>query len=105
MGLGIKKGDIALVTTGKNRGKKGRVLSVSPVAEKLTIEGVNIVKRHTKPNKKYAQGGIIEKEGPIHISNVMFLCPKCSKPTRIANTVLDDGKKLRTCKKCKEVLD
>ena len=105
MGLGIKKGDTALVTTGKNRGKKGRVLSVARAAGKVTIEGINIVKRHTKPNKKYAQGGIIEKEGPIHISNVMFLCPKCGKPTRIGNTVLDDGSKLRTCKKCKEVLD
>lgn len=105
MGLGIKKGDAAMVTTGKNKGKKGRVLSVSPATEKVTIEGINIVKKHTKPNKKYAQGGIIEKEGPIHISNVMFVCPKCSKPTRIGNTVLEDGSKLRTCKKCKEVLD
>ncbi|MGD0281354.1 MAG: 50S ribosomal protein L24 [Dissulfurispiraceae bacterium] len=105
VGLGIKKGDIALVMTGKNKGKKGRILSVSPAAAKITIEGINIIKRHTKPNKTYSQGGIIEKEGPIHISNVMFVCPKCSKPTRIGNTVLDGGKKLRTCKKCKEVLD
>lgn len=105
MGLGIRKGDTALVISGKNKGKKGRILSVSPVAGKLTIEGVNIIKRHTKPSKKYAQGGIIEKEGPLHISNVMFLCPKCNKPTRIGNTVLEDGKKLRTCRKCKEVLD
>jgi len=105
VGLGIKKGDTALVISGKNKGKKGRILSVSPAAGKLTIEGVNIVKRHTKPSKKYAQGGIIEKEGSLHISNVMFLCPKCNKPTRIGNTVLEGGKKHRTCKKCKEVLD
>lgn len=105
MGLGIKKGDTAVVITGKNKGKKGRVLTVSPVKERVTLEGINIVKRHTKPNKKYAQGGIIEKEGPIHISNVMFVCPKCSKPTRLGNTILDSGKKQRTCKKCKEVLD
>jgi large subunit ribosomal protein L24 len=105
VGLGVKKGDTALVMSGKNKGKKGRVLSVSPVAEKVTIEGINIVKRHTKPSKKYAQGGIIEKEGPLHISNVMLVCPKCSKPTRIGNAVLDNGKKLRTCHKCKEVFD
>lgn len=105
MGLGIKKGDTVLVTTGKNKGKKGRILSVSPAAEKVTIEGINIIKRHTKPNKKYAQGGIIEKEGPVHISNVMFVCPKCGKPARLGNTVLEGGKKLRTCKKCREVLE
>jgi len=58
-----------------------------------------------KPSKKYQQGGIIEKEAPLHVSNVMLVCPKCSKPTRIANSLLDDGRKLRTCKKCKEVLE
>ncbi|MBF0560031.1 MAG: 50S ribosomal protein L24 [Nitrospirae bacterium] len=105
MGLGIRKGDIVLVATGKNKGKKGRILSVSPAAEKVTIEGINVIKRHTKPNKKYAQGGIIEKEGPVHMSNIMFVCPKCSKPTRLGNTVLEGGKKLRTCKKCREVLE
>lgn len=104
MGLGLKKGDNALVMTGKNKGKKGRVLMVS-TAERVTIEGINMIKRHTKPNKKYSQGGIIEKEGPIHISNVMLVCPKCSKPTRIGNTILDNGKKFRTCNKCKEVFD
>ncbi|MBI3592472.1 MAG: 50S ribosomal protein L24 [Nitrospirae bacterium] len=101
----IKKDDTAVIITGKNKGKKGRILSVSSQKERVIIEGVNIIKRHTKPNKKYTQGGIIEKEGPIHISNVMLMCPKCSKPTRINNTILDDGKKLRTCKKCKEVID
>jgi large subunit ribosomal protein L24 len=105
VGLSVRKGDTVLVMTGKNKGKKGRILSVSPVAEKVTIEGINMIKRHTKPNKKYAQGGIIEKEGPIHMSNVMFVCPKCSKPTRTGNTVLESGKKLRTCKKCREVLE
>ncbi len=105
MGLRIRKGDTAVVTTGKNKGKKGRILSVSSSKERVTIEGINIVKRHTKPNKKYTQGGIIEKEAPIHMSNVMLLCPKCNKPTRIGNTVLDDGKKIRACVKCKEVID
>lgn len=105
MGLTLKKGDIAVVMTGKSKSKSGRILSVLPSKEKVIIEGINIVKRHMKPSKKYSQGGIIEKEGPIHISNVMLVCPKCNKSTRIGNTVLDDGKKLRTCKKCKEVID
>jgi len=105
VGLTLKKGDIAVVMTGKSKSKSGRILSVLPSKEKVIIEGINIVKRHMKPSKKYSQGGIIEKEGPIHISNVMLVCPKCNKSTRIGNTRLDDGKKLRTCKKCKEVID
>ena len=106
MGLRIKKGDTAIVLSGKNKGKRGRVLSVLPSKERLIIEGLNIVKKHMKPNKKYMQGGIIEKEAPIHISNVMLMCPKCSKPTRIGNAVFDNGsKKLRACKKCGEVID
>lgn len=105
MGLRIKKGDTAMVITGKNKGKKGRVLSVAPAEERVIIEGINIIKRHTKPNKKYTQGGIIEKEGPIHLSNVMLVCPKCSTPTRIGNALQESGKKLRVCTKCKEVLE
>jgi large subunit ribosomal protein L24 len=105
VGLRIKKGDTAIVLTGKNKGKSGRILSVLPSKEKVIIEGLNIVKKHMKPSKKYTQGGIIEKESPIHISNVMLMCPKCNKPTRISNIVLDDGRKLRTCKKCSELID
>lgn len=105
MGLGIKKEDTVLVTTGKEKGKKGRVLSVMPAKSQLIIEKVNIIKRHMKPNRKYAQGGIIEKEAPIHISNVTLVCPKCSKATRIAHLVMESGRKVRTCKKCKEVID
>ena len=105
MGLGIKKNDTILVITGKEKGKKGRVLSVSPLKDQLLIEKVNIIKRHMKPTKKYAQGGIIEKEAPLHISNVMLVCPKCSKPTRIGNSLLQDGRKIRMCKKCREVID
>ncbi|MCE5311843.1 MAG: 50S ribosomal protein L24 [Nitrospiraceae bacterium] len=104
MGLRIKKGDTVTVITGKNKGKSGRVLSVSVAQGRLLIEGVNIVKKHMKPNKKYTQGGIIEKEAPVNMSNVMLLCPKCSKPTRIA-AGLDSEKKARMCKKCKEVID
>lgn len=105
MGLRIKKGDTAIVLTGKDKGKQGRVLSVLPKKDRVIIEGLNIIKKHMKPNRQYTQGGIIEKEAPIHISNVMLICPKCNKPTRIANALLDDGKKQRRCKKCNEVID
>jgi large subunit ribosomal protein L24 len=104
MGLSIKKNDTVLVVTGKEKGKKGRVISVEPKNDKILIERINIIKRHMKPSKKYSQGGIIEKEAPLHISNVMLVCSKCGKPTRIGNTVLSDGKKARICKKCKEVI-
>jgi len=103
--LGIKKGDTAMVITGKEKGKKGRVIAVIPSKQRLKIEGLNIIKRHMKPSRQYTQGGIIEKEGTIHISNIMLVCPKCNKPTRIANQLLSDQKKVRACKKCKEVID
>ena len=105
MGLRIKKNDNAVVLSGKYKGKSGRVLSVNTEESQVIIEGINIIKRHMKPSKKYTQGGIIEKEGPLHMSKVMLLCPKCNKQTKIANTVLDDGRKHRACKKCKEVID
>jgi len=105
MGLGIRKEDTVLVIAGKEKGKRGRVLSVMPSVDRLTIEKINIIRRHMKPSRKYSQGGIIEKEAPIHISNVMLLCPKCNKPTRIANMILESRKKVRSCKKCREVID
>ena len=105
MGVSIKKNDTVSVITGKEKGKKGRVISVDPIKNKILIERINLIKRHTKPSKKYAQGGIIEKEAPLHVSNVMLICPKCGKPTRIGNTILSTGKKVRICKKCKEVIE
>ena len=105
MGLSVKREDIVLVLTGKNKSKRGRVISVIPSTRKLVVEGVNVKKKHMKPNKQYQQGGIIEKEAPVYVSNVMLVCPKCDKPTRIGNKVLEDGRKLRVCKKCKEVMD
>lgn len=105
MGLGIKKEDTVLVIAGREKGKKGRVLSVAPAKSSLIIEKINIIKRHMKPSRKYAQGGIIEREAPIHMSNVILVCPKCNKSTRIANLTMENGKKVRTCKKCKEVID
>lgn len=105
MGLRVKKEDTVLVLAGKEKGKKGRVLAVLPSKDRVIIEKINIIKRHMKPSRKYTQGGIIEKEAPIHISNVMLLCPKCNKPTRIGNQFLESGKKVRVCKKCQEVID
>lgn len=105
MGLGIKKDDTVMVISGNEKGKKGRVLSVIPKKNRVIVEGVNIIKRHMRPSKKYAQGGIIEKEGPVHRSNVMLVCPKCERPTRIGNEILENGKKVRKCKKCGEVIE
>lgn len=105
MGSAIKKEDTVLVMTGKEKGKKGRVLSVKPSDKKLVIEKINLIKKHMKPNRKYQQGGIIERENPVHISNVMLVCPKCGKATRISTMLLENGRKVRTCKKCREVID
>jgi len=105
MGLGIKKNDSVLVLSGKEKGKRGRVIAVSPAKGSLLIEKVNMIKKHMKPSRKYTQGGIIEKEAPVHISNVMLICPKCNKPTRIGNVALQTGRKVRVCKKCREVMD
>jgi len=101
----VRKGDTVLVLSGKSEGKKGKVISVLPKKERVVVEGLNKVKRHTKPSQTIPQGGIVEKEAPIHSSNVMLICNKCSKPTRIGKRVLDDGKKVRVCKKCGEVLE
>jgi len=100
----VRKGDTVLVVTGKNAGKKGKVLEVMPGRSRVIIEGVNIVKRHTKPTRKLPQGGILEKEAPIHSSNVMLFCNKCNNPTRISKKVLDNGEKERVCKKCGEAI-
>lgn len=105
MGLGIKKDDNVLVVTGAEKGKKGRVLSVDLGTNRLIIESVNIIKKHMKPSKRYQQGGIIEKEAPLNRSNIKLLCPKCDKPTGIGNTILENGKKIRSCKKCGEVIE
>lgn len=101
----IKKNDIVKVITGKEAGKKGKILMVFPREQRVVVEKLNIVKRHTRPTQKVRQGGIIEKEGRIHISNVMLVCNKCDKTTRVAMKILENGKKVRTCKKCGEILD
>jgi len=105
MSLGIRKDDNVYVITGKEKGKKGRVLTVNRSKSSVLIEKLNIIKKHMKPNKKYAQGGIIEKEAPVHISNVMLACPKCGKQTRVGAVVAEGNTRHRICKKCKEVID
>jgi large subunit ribosomal protein L24 len=105
MGLRIKKDDTVLVTTGKEKGKRGRVLAVMIAKGRVLVERVNLVKKHQKPSKQYQQGGIIEKEASVNMSNVMLVCPKCDKPMRFGSKVLETGKKVRVCKKCKEVID
>lgn len=101
----VKKGDTVVVITGKDAGKKGKVLSVEPAKGRVFVEGINIVKRHTRPSKKLPQGGIVQKEAPVASSNVMLFCNRCKSPTRLGKKILADGTKTRVCKKCGEVLD
>ena len=99
----IRKNDQVLVLSGKNRGARGRVLRVLAAAGKAVVEHVNRIKRHTRPNpNKGIQGGILEREGPIQISNLMLVCSKCNRPTRVGYSFLADGSKARVCKKCGE---
>ncbi len=102
--LSIKKGDKVVVITGKDKGKNGEVIQVYPSLNKVRIAGINIAKRHTKPSYAGA-GGVVEKEMPIHISNVSHIDPKTSKPTKVGIKVLKDGKKVRFAKKSGEVID
>jgi large subunit ribosomal protein L24 len=101
----IKKDDKVKIITGKDNGKIGKILEVLPNKKQLIVENINIVKRHTKPNMTNSQGGIIKKEAPIHVSNVMLMCNRCVNPTRVKIKILEDGKKVRVCKKCNETID
>lgn len=101
----IKKDDKVIVIAGKEKGKIGTVLRVDKDNGKVIVEKINMVKRHARPGGKTAQGGIIEKEAPLHISNVKLICNRCAKPTRVGWEILDDGSKSRKCKKCGELLD
>lgn len=103
--MNIKKDDKVKVIAGKDKGKIGKVLRVDYKKDRVVVEHVNIIKRHTRPNMKNRQGGIIETEASLCRSNVMLLCSKCIKPTRIGVQVLEDGSKVRVCKKCNEILD
>ncbi|MEO5897885.1 MAG: 50S ribosomal protein L24 [Vicinamibacterales bacterium] len=102
----MRKNDNVVVTTGKDRGKRGRVLRMTPDKNRLVVEGVNIMKRHTKANpQKNIKGGLVEREAPLHASNVQLVCPECGKPTRIGKKILEDGRKVRVCRKCEGVVD
>jgi large subunit ribosomal protein L24 len=97
----IKKNDEVYVLKGKDRGKTGRVLIVMPQKNRILVEGVQMMKRHTRPNpQKNVKGGIVEKESPIHISNVAIVCKNCKEHTRLGIALLSDGRRERTCKKC-----
>ena len=102
----IRKNDNVLVITGKDRGKRGRVLKVLPANNRVVVEGVNMIKRHTKPNpQRQIKGGLVEREAPLHASNVQVVCPECGKATRIGRRILGDGRKVRICRKCEGVVD
>lgn len=101
----VKKGDTVVVVTGKDKGKNGKVLQVLPKKERIIVEGVNMIKKHQKPNAKSQQGGIIEKEATIHVSNVMLYDPKAKTGTRVTYRKLEDGKKVRVSVKTGELLD
>lgn len=101
----IKKNDKVIVLSGKEKGKIGTVLKVNSEKGRVIIEKVNMAKRHSKPTQRVAQGGIIEKEAPLHISNVAIVCNKCTEHTRIGNRRLEDGTKVRICQKCGEPIE
>jgi large subunit ribosomal protein L24 len=99
--LGIRRGDMVKVMAGRSKGKTGKVLTVNREKGRLTVEHANIIKRHTRPNpSKNVRGGIVDKEGPIHISSVMLVCPGCGKHTRVGHTKLPDGTRVRVCRRC-----
>jgi large subunit ribosomal protein L24 len=102
----VKKNDNVVVITGRDRGKKGRVLRVVPAKNRVVVEGVNFIKKHTKANpQRNVQGGIIEREAALHASNVQIVCPECGRPTRVGHKKLEDGTSVRVCRKCNGVMD
>lgn len=103
--VNLKKGDRVEVITGKESGKQGKVLQVLSSEQRILVEKLNMIKKHQKPNQNNKQGGIVDKEAPIHVSNVMLVCGHCNKMTRTGTKVLENKKKLRICKKCGESID
>ncbi|MFC2009891.1 50S ribosomal protein L24 [Chloroflexota bacterium] len=101
----IRKNDNILVIAGKEIGKKGKVRFAYPQKDRILVEGVNFIKKHSKARGQTKQAGIIELEAPLHVSNVMLLCAKCSHPTRVGYRFLEDGRKVRFCRACGEVID
>ena len=101
----IRKNDEVMVILGRDRGKKGKVMTSLTSDGRLIVEGINMIKRHMRPRGTMRQAGIIEREAPINISDVMLICKKCNKPVRVGFRFLEGGNKVRTCKKCHEVID
>jgi large subunit ribosomal protein L24 len=101
----IKKNDTVLVIAGKEKGKRGRVIAVYPKVNRVLIEKLNMIKRHTRPNQQLRQGGIMEKEAPIAAANVKLICAKCDKPTTTFRRVQGDGSRPRVCKECEATLE
>ena len=101
----VRKGDTVAVITGRELGKRGKVLRVFPDAGRVLVEKVNMVKKHQRPTQKLRQGGIIEREGALALSNVLLVCSRCAKPARTGIKVLADGRKIRVCKRCGEPVD
>ena len=101
----IRKNDNVLVVAGKDRGKKGKVRFAYPEKKKVIVEGVNFIKKHSRAKGQVKQAGIIDLEAPLNISNVMFLCDKCNHPARLGFRTLEDGRKVRFCRTCNEVID
>lgn len=94
-----------MVIAGKELGKSGKILKLLPKSRRVVVEKLNMIKRHTKPSKQMPHGGIVDKEGSIHISNVMIICQRCNVPVRIGKRIMEDGSKARVCRKCGELLD
>jgi large subunit ribosomal protein L24 len=101
----VRKGDTVIVVAGKERGKRGKVLRVLPEKGRVVVERINMIKKHQRPTQKIRQGGIIEREGAIHLSNVMLVDPGSNKPTRVGMKALSDGKKVRVARRSGEMLD
>jgi len=101
----IRKNDTVLVITGKDKGKKGKVRFAYPKDKRVLVEGINFIKKHSRARGRVRQAGIIDLEAPIHVSNVMLLCDKCNHPVRIGSRFLEDGRKVRICRSCHEVID
>ncbi len=104
-GTHVRRGDTVTVIAGRERGKRGKVLRVLPERGRVVVEKVNMIKRHQRPTQKLRQGGIIEREGPLALANVMLVCGRCDKPARTGTQVLADGRRVRACKRCGEAID
>ena len=101
----IKKNDNVMVISGKEKGKRGRVIAVYPALNRILVEKLNMIKRHTRPNQQLRQGGIVEKENPLAVSNVQLICSKCDKPTSVSRKAQGDGSRARVCKTCSAAID